>query len=95
MDPNPSHGMEYAAYCEGAAAQLAGNSNIPTASTASHRQIAAHALGRSDMRADLVDYISNSAKTPIACVLRTQASLVAELDKLFAPPVAPSTSSAT
>lgn len=71
MYPNPSHDMEYAAYCEGVAAQLAGNSNIPTASNALYRQIAAHALGRHDSahHADIM----------------TLAKLAGVLDKLFAP----------
>lgn len=46
--PNPSHDMEYASYCEGVAAQLAGNPAIPTASTTTHRRVLAHALGRHD-----------------------------------------------
>lgn len=71
-----SHSMDYAAYCEGVAAQLAGNSNIPTASNASHRQVAAHALGRLDVRhgADIM----------------TLAKLAEVLDNMLALPATPS-----
>jgi hypothetical protein len=77
--PNPSHGMEYASYCEGVAAQLAGNSNIPTASNASHRQIAAHALGRLDASVSL----RCGAKTG-GTILMTKEALTEALDSLFA-----------
>lgn len=43
-----SKSIDYAAYCEGVAAQLAGNPAIPTASTTTHRRVLAHALGRHD-----------------------------------------------
>ena len=74
--PPDTRGVDYAAYCEGVAAQLAGNPAIPTASTTTHRRVLAHALGRHDSahHADIL----------------TLAKLAEVLDNMLAPPAAPS-----
>jgi len=69
--PPDTRGVDYAAYCEGVAAQLAGNPKILTGANSTQRQVTAHALGRHDSahHADIL----------------TLAKLAGVLDKLFAP----------